>query len=97
MNPLELTMLAGKMAGAYKVTPAEPVSNPSGMLTRTEPTAVIITVSRGAFSEDSFGYRLIAVGCPMVPVTGTVEEEGEADPEPQADSSTETSAAAIEE
>jgi hypothetical protein len=66
------------------------------MLTRTDPTSVIITVSRGAFSDDSFGYKLIAVGCSMVLVTGAVEESEE-EPEPQAESSTVTGAAAIQE
>jgi hypothetical protein len=52
MNPEVVTMLAGKMLSAYSVTPAEPVSKASGILTGAVPTEVTITVSRGAAFDD---------------------------------------------
>ena len=52
MNPEVVTMLAGKMLCAYSVRPAEPVSNPRGMLTVFVPTEVIITVNRASLLDD---------------------------------------------
>jgi hypothetical protein len=77
-------MLAGKIFGAYSVTPAEPVSNTAGISTNADPTEVSITVIRGTLVEDWLGYKLRANGLSTV-VTGeftTGLESGEPPPPP---------------
>ena len=55
-------MLAGNISGAYRVTPADPVSKISGMLTAAEPTAVTNTPSREGTVDVLFGYKLSVTG-----------------------------------
>src|ERR1700722_3945794 len=79
-NPAPVTMLAGKMLGAYSVTPAEPVSKINGMLTGTVPTVVAITTRRGTELADWLGYRFMTTGCSITPLT-TLEPEEEPPPQ----------------
>jgi len=69
-------MLAGRMLGAYRVTPAEPVSNIKGRLTEAEPTCGTRTNSR--FPEEALGYRLMEAGdCIETVLVGVAEEFAE--------------------
>jgi hypothetical protein len=80
-------MLDGKMLSAYNVTPADPVSKPSGILTGTVPTEVTITVSKADWLDDWFGYRFTVVGCVTAPGGGgggPPPEDGADPEEPQA-------------
>src|ERR1700730_14199841 len=67
-NPALLTSVDGKMSSAYKVTPAEPVSKASGILTGCDPTAVTMMKSRGPVLKDWTGYRSMVIERETVPV-----------------------------
>jgi hypothetical protein len=65
------------MARAFRVIPAEPVSNARGILTVCVPTAVTITNKRAGLLEVvSTAYRSNCVGLDIVVIAGAGAEEG---------------------